>query len=200
MTYAQYQQLQAFAKKRIADKLAEIQPRAGNLVSVVGDGIAIEPPRPDPVIAKTPTWVLTLYTRYRAQRVNEEWGDWSSWSITAWEPRDRPFFNGEPDWFFYRLINEGGETIVLRNLEIDFQIRISETDNFYGSIWPTTPFEEAKYLYPINLVVEEAVDLENRIVVKTYSLTLKQAGQKRIFTPYEPRKIYSVRPIAFQRL
>lgn len=203
MTYAHYQQLQAFAKKRIADKLAEIQPRAGNLVSVVGDGIAIEPPRPDPVITKTPTWVLALYTRYRIQPVNEEWGDWTSWNLAAWAPRDRPFrdLSGQFAWFFFHQVNSEGDTVAGQNSEIDFQIRVSETNSIDGLTRPITPFEEAKYLYPVNLVIEESYGVaENRTVVKTYNLTLKQAGQRRTFTPYEPGKVYDIRTVAFQRL
>lgn len=42
MKFSQYQQLVAAAKKQIAEKVAAIQPRAGNQVSVIGDGIAVE--------------------------------------------------------------------------------------------------------------------------------------------------------------
>ena len=42
MTFSQYQQLIAAAKRRIAEKLDAIQPRGGNQVSVIVDGIAVE--------------------------------------------------------------------------------------------------------------------------------------------------------------
>jgi hypothetical protein len=42
MTYDQYQQLYSAAKEQIADRVAKIQPRAGNGASVNGMGISIE--------------------------------------------------------------------------------------------------------------------------------------------------------------
>jgi hypothetical protein len=42
MTYDQYQQLYNAAKEQIADRVAKIQPRAGNGASVNGMGISIE--------------------------------------------------------------------------------------------------------------------------------------------------------------
>jgi hypothetical protein len=61
MTFAHYQQLQAAAKKMIAEKIASIQPRGGNQVSVVGDGIAIESIPRDEGARRADTWEYVIY-------------------------------------------------------------------------------------------------------------------------------------------
>lgn len=61
MKWEQYQQLQAAARKHIAKRIESIQPRAGNNVSVVVDGIAIEAIQRQPQREKPPeTWTYYL--------------------------------------------------------------------------------------------------------------------------------------------
>lgn len=204
MTYAQYQQLQAFAKKRITDKLAEIQPRAGNWVSVVGDGIAIEPPRQNEVIPRTDTWVIAVYGRVREQRVGEDWSDWFSWQLLAWAPRNRDQIQssiGVSDLTFSYTTNEEGEVVFGRKIEVDFQVRVSKTEVFSIATIPVTPFEEAQYRYPIRLILEELDETDQvPTVVNTYELALRQNGQQQVFTPSEPNRVYRILPVAFRRL
>lgn len=204
MTYAQYQQLQVFAKKRIADKLAEIQPRAGNWVSVVGDGIAIEPPRQTEARVRTDTWVIAVYGRVREQRVGEDWSDWFSWQLLAWAPRNRDQIQGSigvSDLTFSYTTNEEGEVVFGRKIEVDFQVRVSKTEVFSIATIPVTPFEEAQYRYPIRLILEELDETDQvPTVVNTYELALRQNGQQQVFTPSEPNRVYRILPVAFRRL
>ena len=58
MNYDQYQQLYNAAKEQIADRVAKIQPRAGNGASVNGMGISIEVPMAEEVVGQVN---LTLY-------------------------------------------------------------------------------------------------------------------------------------------
>jgi len=204
MTYAHYQQLQAFAKKRIADKLAEIQPRAGNWVSVVGDGIAIEPPRQNEARIRIDTWVIAVYRRFREQKVGEDWSDWFSWQLLAWAPRSSDQIQssaGVNDLTFSYTTNEEGEVIFGRKIEVDFQVRVSKTEVFSTATIPVTPFEEAQYRYPIRLILEELDETDQvPTVVNTYELALRQNGQQQVFTPQEPDRFYRLRPTAFRRL
>lgn len=59
MTYDQYQEIYNAAKAQIADRVAKIQPRAGNRASVNGMGISIEPAVDDDE-AEEDTWRYVL--------------------------------------------------------------------------------------------------------------------------------------------
>ncbi len=43
MTYDHYTQLRSMAERQIARRVAALQPRAGNNVSIIGDGISVDP-------------------------------------------------------------------------------------------------------------------------------------------------------------
>lgn len=66
MTYDQYQEIYNAAKAQIADRVAKIQPRAGNRASVNGMGISIEPSVDDDVVEEE-TWLVTLNARVEGQ-------------------------------------------------------------------------------------------------------------------------------------
>ena len=59
ITYEQYQEIYNAAKAQIADRVAKIQPRAGNRASVNGMGISIEPAEP-PFEPAEETWRYVL--------------------------------------------------------------------------------------------------------------------------------------------
>lgn len=210
MTFAQYQQLQSFAKKRIADKLAEIQPRSGNLVSVLGDGISIELPIPSAADEQAEDqWVFVLY--YRRRYINIGQGDfdteWSDWDVAAWAPRtssgllpggfftqDSTFFNLVPD-----DDDEPGAQPFGRSVEMDFQIRTSPRP-YPGGGWPE--FENAQYRAPLELTLEEYSELNGIFIetIKTYKIKLRRSGHQQTFNPSSPNTYYRLRPTAFTRL
>lgn len=66
MTYEQYKQLFDEATAQIADRVAKIQPRAGNRASVNGMGISIEPFSEEPE-REAETWLVTLRARVEGQ-------------------------------------------------------------------------------------------------------------------------------------
>lgn len=206
MTFAQYQQLQGFARKLIADKIAAIQPRAGNAVSVIGDGISIEPPlrraSDEPAEER---WVFTLYCRRRYINIGQGEYDkeWSDWVVAAWAPRTNPVllqsFFWEQTEFFNIVPDEEEAQPFGRSVEVDFQIRTSPRP-FPGGGWPE--FENAQYRSPIEITLDENV-MENGVIketVDTYKIKLRRSGHQQVFEPDSPNTFYELRPTAFQRL
>jgi hypothetical protein len=207
MTFSQYQQLQGFARKMIADKIAAIQPRAGNLFSVVGDGIAVELPKDSTVEEQAEErWVFVLYYRFRYINIGQRVGgtEWSDWDVAAWAPR-RPrrfsglfqnsFFSQNATFFNIFLDDEGSESFG-RSVEVDFQIRTAPRPFGFPS------FEDAEYRSPIELTLDENID-ENGIfieTVETYKIKLRRSGHQQTFKPKEPNTFYELRPTAFTRL
>jgi hypothetical protein len=207
MTFSQYQQLQGFARKMIADKIAAIQPRAGNLFSVVGDGIAVELPKDS--TAEEPAeerWVFVLYGRRRYINIGlgEYDTEWSDWDVAAWAPRtssglllsglfwqETEFFNVIPD--------EEEAQPFGRSVEVDFQIRTSPRP-FPGGGWPS--FEDAEYRSPIELTLDENIMEQGRPIetVETYKIKLRRSGHQQTFNPETPNTFYELRPTAFTRL
>ena len=206
MTFAQYQQLQSFAKKRIADKLAEIQPRSGNLVSVLGDGISIELPiRSAEAEQVEERWVFVLYCRRRYINIGQGEYDteWSDWVVAAWAPRTSSTLLLSSFWeqtqFFNIIPDEEEAQPFGRSVEVDFQIRTSPRP-YLGGDWPE--FENAQYRSPIELTLEEysaeyGVFIET---VETYKIKLRRSGHQQTFNPSSPNTFYELRPTAFTRL
>ncbi len=61
MTYDHYTQLRALAERQIARRVAALQPRAGNNVSVIGDGISVDPiVREGDEVQTPPRWVFVI--------------------------------------------------------------------------------------------------------------------------------------------
>lgn len=206
MTFAQYQQLQSFAKKRIADKLAEIQPRSGNLVSVLGDGISIELPiRSAEAEQAEEQWVFTLYCRRRYINIGQGEYDteWSDWVVAAWAPRTSSTLLLSSFWeqteFFNIVPDEEEAQPFGRSVEVDFQIRTSPR-LFFGGGWPE--FENAQYRSPIELTLDENI-MEKGLpieTVETYKIKLRRSGHQQTFNPSSPNTFYELRPTAFTRL
>ena len=204
MTFAQYQQLQGFARKLIADKIASIQPRAGNLVSVIGDGISIELPIPSAADEQAEDqWVFTLYCRRRYINIGQGEYDteWSDWVVAAWAPRTssglllQSFFWQQTE--FFNIIPDEEEAQPFgRSVEVDFQIRTSPRP-YPGGGWPE--FENAQYRSPIELTLEE-YNVENSDVIETYKIKLRRSGHQQTFNPSSPNTFYELRPTAFTRL
>lgn len=204
MTFAQYQQLQGFARKLIADKIASIQPRAGNLVSVIGDGISIELPIPSAADEEAEErWVFTLYCRLRYINIGQGEYDteWSDWVVAAWAPRTssglllQSFFWQQTE--FFNIIPDEEEAQPFgRSVEVDFQIRTSPRP-YPGGGWPE--FENAQYRSPIELTLEE-YNVENSDVIETYKIKLRRSGHQQTFNPRSPNTFYELRPTAFTRL
>lgn len=61
MTFAQYQQWQATAQSRIQQRLAELEPRGGNGCTVLGNSIALEPPRRVAQERAPETWIVGIF-------------------------------------------------------------------------------------------------------------------------------------------
>lgn len=203
MTFAQYQQLQGFARKMIADKIAAIQPRAGNLFSVVGDGIAVELPKDSTVDEQAEErWVFTLYCRRRYINIGQGEYDteWSDWVVAAWAPRTNSAILSTSFWeqtsFFNVIPDEEEAQPFGRSVEVDFQIRTSPRP-FPGGGWPS--FEDAEYRSPIELTLEE-YNVENSDVIETYKIKLRRSGHQQTFNPSSPNTFYELRPTAFTRL
>lgn len=203
MTFSQYQRLQGFARKLIADKIASIQPRAGNLVSVIGDGIAIEPPlRSTADEQAEERWVFTLYCRRRYINIGQGEYDpnWSDWVVAAWAPRVTSTILLTSFWeqtgFFNIIPDEEEAQPFGRSVEVDFQIRTSPRP-YPGGGWPE--FENAQYRSPIELILEE-YKVENSEVVETYKIKLRRSGHQQTFSPSSPNIFYELRPTAFTRL
>lgn len=208
MTFAQYQQLQGFARKLIADKIASIQPRAGNLVSVIGDGISIELPIPSAADEEAEDqWVFTLYCRRRYINIGQGEYDteWSDWDVAAWAPRTS--FSGilpqsyfwEQTEFFNIISDEEEAQPFGRSVEVDFQIRTSPRP-YPGGGWPE--FENAQYRSPIELTLDENI-MEKGLpieTVETYKIKLRRSGHQQTFNPSSPNTFYELRPTAFTRL
>jgi hypothetical protein len=205
MTFSQYQQLQGFARKMIADKIAAIQPRAGNLFSVVGDGIAVELPKDSTVEEQAEErWVFVLYGRRRYINIGlgEYDNEWSDWYAAAWAPRKGSglllisgLFWQETSFFNIFLDDEGSESFG-RSVEVDFQIRTA--DGRKG--WPS--FEDAEYRSPIELTLEEYSQLNGIFIetIETYKIKLRRSGHQQTFKPETPNTFYELRPTAFTRL
>lgn len=203
MTFSQYQQLQGFARKMIADKIAAIQPRAGNLFSVVGDGIAVELPKDSTVDEQAEErWVFTLYCRRRYINIGQGEYDteWSDWVVAAWAPRTNSTILSTSFWeqtsFFNVIPDEEEAQPFGRSVEVDFQIRTSPRP-FPGGGWPS--FEDAEYRSPIELTLEE-YNVENAEVIETYKIKLRRSGHQQTFNPETPNTFYELRPTAFTRL
>ena len=203
MTFAQYQQLQGFARKLIADKIASIQPRAGNLVSVIGDGISIELPIPSAADEQAEDqWVFTLYCRRRYINIGQGEYDteWSDWVVAAWAPRTSSTLILTSFWqqteFFNIIPDEEEAQPFGRSVEVDFQIRTSPRP-YPGGGWPE--FENAQYRSPIELTLEE-YNVENSDVIETYKIKLRRSGHQQTFNPSSPNTFYELRPTAFTRL
>lgn len=61
MTYDHYTQLRSMAERQIARRVAALQPRAGNNVSIIGDGISIDPiVREGDDVRAEPRWVFVI--------------------------------------------------------------------------------------------------------------------------------------------
>ncbi len=61
MTHDHYLQLLDLAKTQIAKRVQGLQPRAGNNVSVIGDGISVDPiARDGDEVQAPPTWVFVI--------------------------------------------------------------------------------------------------------------------------------------------
>lgn len=61
MTYDHYLQLLDLAKTQIAKRVQGLQPRAGNNVSVIGDGISVDPiVREGDEVQTPPRWVFVI--------------------------------------------------------------------------------------------------------------------------------------------
>jgi len=201
MTFSQYQQLQGFARKMIADKIAAIQPRAGNLFSVVGDGIAVELPKDSTVEEQAEErWVFTLYCRRRYINIGQGEYDteWSDWDVAAWAPRTGtvrlfPSSFWEQTEFFNVIPDEEEAQPFGRSVEVDFQIRTAPRPFGFPS------FEDAEYRSPIELTLEE-YNVENAEVIETYKIKLRRSGHQQTFNPKEPNTFYELRPTAFTRL
>jgi hypothetical protein len=206
MTFSQYQQLQGFARKMIADKIAAIQPRAGNLFSVVGDGIAVELPKDSTVDEQTEErWVFTLYCRRRYINIGQGEYDteWSDWVVAAWAPRTNSAILSTSFWeqtsFFNVIPDEEEAQPFGRSVEVDFQIRTSPRP-FPGGGWPS--FEDAEYRSPIELTLDENIMEQGRPIetVETYKIKLHRSGHQQTFNPETPNTFYELRPTAFTRL
>jgi hypothetical protein len=203
MTFSQYQQLQGFARKMIADKIAAIQPRAGNLFSVVGDGIAVELPKVSTVEEQAEErWVFTLYCRRRYINIGQGEYDteWSDWDVAAWAPRTgtgslfRSFFWQQTE--FFNIIPDEEEAQPFgRSVEVDFQIRTAPRPLPFG--WPS--FEDAEYRSPIELTLGE-YNMGYPDDVETHKIKLRRSGHQQTFNPKEPNTFYELSPIAFTRL
>lgn len=201
MTFSQYQQLQGFARKMIADKIAAIQPRAGNLFSVVGDGIAVELPKDSTAEEQAEEqWVFTLYCRRRYINIGQGEYDteWSDWDVAAWAPRTgtvRLFLSSfwEQTEFFNVIPDEEEAQPFGRSVEVDFQIRTAPRPFGFPS------FEDAEYRSPIELTLEE-YNVENAEVIETYKIKLRRSGHQQTFNPEAPNTFYELRPTAFTRL
>jgi len=192
----------------IADKIAAIQPRAGNLFSVVGDGIAVELPKVSTVEEQAEErWVFTLYCRRRFINIGQGVSDteWSDWDVAAWAPRTGtvrlfPSSFWEQTGFFNVIPDEEEAQPFGRSVEVDFQIRTSPRPFPGGGGWPS--FEDAEYRSPIELTLDENI-YENGILkdtVETYKIKLRRSGHQQTFNPETPNTFYELRPTAFTRL
>ena len=206
MNFSQYQQLQGFARKMIADKKAAIQPTAGNLFSVAGDGIAVELPKVSTVEEQAEEqWVFVLYGRRRWINIGqgEYDNEWSDWYAAAWAPRtsSRLLLNSllwQETAFFNIVPDEEEAQPFGRSVEVDFQIRTVPRPLPFG--WPS--FEDAEYRSPIELTLDENI-YENGILketVETYKIKLRRSGHQQTFNPETPNTVYELRPTAFTRL
>ena len=61
MTHDHYTQLRNMAERQIARRVAALQPRAGNNVSIIGDGISVDPIiRDGDEVQTPPTWLFVI--------------------------------------------------------------------------------------------------------------------------------------------
>lgn len=195
MTFAHYQQLQAAARKQIADKLAAIQPRGGNQVSVIGEGIAIEIPREEGEPA-TPTWELVIYARVRQIGFGSSPStDWSEYSEAAGVFRLNNLFWKNSFWdstqFFHSTDEEDPEFEPFgRDVEIELQVRTTSQ-----GATTTTPFDEAIYRIPVSITVDTVIQSSGE-VVDSRDFALYRDGATHTYTPPEDNIIYALNPTA----
>jgi len=190
MKFSQYQQLIAAAKKQIAEKLAGIQPRGGNQVSVIGDGIAVElidrgeqePPPPE-------TWEYYLFgtivrdagevvlENYEAARISRP-----SSSVLA----------NELFWQNTQLIGTPGATFNLtKTLTLNVTTLQRASQGLANGVY--------RGGLKAFLVMWHADSEGNRVVDREYELNVGRNGVTRQFTPVG-EDIYYLDIVSVERL
>ena len=190
MTFSQYQQLVAAAKKQIAEKVASIQPRGGNQVSVIGDGIAVE--RIDRGEDEEPppeTWEYVIYGTITTEETGEVFGPHIAARIA------RPSSAVLNDGFFEQ------ETQVFSlpatPLTVTKKVKYFVTTTRQRS----DDFETGVYRGGLRLTCEFFEDDgAQETFVRDYTLNVNRNGDSVTLIPPEPNKTYNLRISAAERL
>lgn len=192
MTFSQYQQLVAAAKKQIAEKVAALQPRAGNQVSVIGDGIAVELiNRGEDTELAPDTWEYYIYGTIKL--VGGE---------TILEGHEaariaRPSSAVLSDGFFQQetQVSNVGNPPVLRVKKITYFVTTLErrSQGFANGIYRGGLKLKCEF-YQVGAT--EADD----VVVRDYTLNVGRNGDSVTLTPPEENKFYRLRIRSVERL
>lgn len=191
MTFSQYQQLIAAAKKQIANKLDALQPRGGNQVSVIVDGIAVElidrseqDPAPD-------TWEYYVYGTIVEEGVGTILNNHEAARIA------RPNNTVLPDGFF----EQETEVANLPSAGISRVKRVT----YYVTTFErrSQGFANGIYRGGLRLTCEfyqvGATDADD-VVVRDYVLLVGRNGASVTLTPPEENKFYRLRIRSVERL
>lgn len=192
MTFSQYQQLVAAAKKQIAEKVAALQPRAGNQVSVIGDGIAVElinrgeeaEPAPD-------TWEYYIYGTIVEIGAGTILEDYEAARIA------RPSGSVLNSEFFEQKTEVANlpTAEILRVKRVTYQVTTLErrSQGFANGIYRGGLKLKCEF-YQVGAT--EADD----VVVRDYTLNVGRNGDSVTLTPPEENKFYRLRIRSVERL
>jgi hypothetical protein len=213
MTYEQYKQLFDEATAQIADRVAKIQPRAGNRASVNGMGISIEPFSEEHE-SEAETWTFALLCKTEQySTVGEEEPDYDPrpyvWLETAaYQPRGT-------DYWYPVGFNPGipliGQLIDIppddtgpvkvdgfkRSCSLEFFSSTTEAANFGAGVTEER-MESIKsgFKFPVKVTVEvvavnyrEGGAVESYTVAETHTFFVGFDGDKKFFTaPYQDKQ------------
>jgi hypothetical protein len=192
MTFSQYQQLVAAAKKQIAEKVAAIQPRGGNQVSVIGDGIAVEViDRGEDEEPPPETWEYYIYGTIKLVGGETILEDHEAARIA------RPsgfiaasgFFEQETE------VSNAGVPPVLRVKKVTYYVTTLELR--------PQGFDNGVYRGGLRLTCEffqvGQTDAED-VVIREYTLNVGRNGDSVTLTPPEENEFYRLRIKSVERL
>jgi hypothetical protein len=193
MTFSQYQQLVAAAKKQIAEKVASIQPRGGNQVSVIGDGIAVE--RIDRGEDEEPppeTWEYVIYGTITTEETGEVFGPHIAARIA------RPSSAVLNDGFFEQetQVFSLPATPLTVTKKVKYFVTTLERDAVTSEGYP-----KGIYRGGLKLTCEFFEDGgTQKTFVRNYTLNVNRNGDSVTLIPPEPNKAYNLTISAAERL
>lgn len=190
MTFSQYQQLVAAAKKQIAEKVAALQPRGGNQVSVIGDGIAVELiDRGEDEEPPPETWEYVIYGTITTEETGEIWGPRLAGRI----PRSSGTVDN--DGFFEQQTQVF--SLPATPLTVTKKVKYFVTTTQQRS----DDFEAGIYRGGLKLTCEffEDDDIQ-KIFVRNYTLNVGRNGDSVTLIPPEENKNYYLTISAVERL